>query len=458
MERCPFCPGINKCVSASGPPAEGYSGVVFIGEAPGKDEDRKGVPFVGKTGEEVNWHYLPIAGLRRDDCYFTYSIKCLPATAGAKLSLDRPKDVELLLSCASFHLEQELSQMQPKLIVPMGALACCVLDPDIQLDLHHGIPRESSWGMLFPMWHPAGGLHEPKKMLHIRNDFVRLGKYLKGKLRQPVDEYPNPYYARMDLYAMGQHFPDKSWPLACDTEVTKNGDPFCLTFSSTPGTGYLIKAGDKDLGHFQWQLDNWTGPILFHNWLFDGEVVRRMGLRFPEHLIVDTMVMAFHLGNLPQGLKALSYRLLGMKMTDFEDTVLPYSTPLCLDYLRRCNDYEWERPPEQLVRGDDGLLKLYKPQSFNTKLKRFFTDLSKNPSKSVFGAWDNWEDSHAEVEAKMGPFPGMCITHVPLEDTIYYACRDADSTLRLYSVLRKMQRMVRRKPQEHWGDYETIHA
>jgi DNA polymerase len=50
--------------------------VVFVGEAPGRDEDRYGRPFVGKTGKEFNEHYLTVAGLRRDDIYMTNTVKC----------------------------------------------------------------------------------------------------------------------------------------------------------------------------------------------------------------------------------------------------------------------------------------------------------------------------------------------------------------------------------------------
>ena len=166
----------------------------MVGEAPGKEEDRKGHPFVGKTGEELTRHYLPLAGLRREHVYITNAIKCLPNSHGGRLSLDRPKDMELLLRCSSYHLYRELEAAKPKLIIPMGAFACFSIDPSINLELQHGIPLETSWGTVFPLWHPAGGIHEPKKMLMIRNDFVRLGKYLKGKLRLPVDECSNPKY------------------------------------------------------------------------------------------------------------------------------------------------------------------------------------------------------------------------------------------------------------------------
>lgn len=457
MDRCSLCPGIHNCVSASTPECNDYTGPMFIGEAPGKMEDERQRVFIGKTGQEFNEHYLPILGLRRENVYITNAIKCLPPGPKGKLDMNRQKDVDLLLSCADHHLYPEIASISPTILVPMGAFACYALDPGINLELQHGIPLETSWGTVFPMYHPAGGIHEPKKMLLIRNDFIRLGKYLKGKLRLPVDEHPAPDYQYVNADQLLDEYincNDYTGALSCDTEVTRHKEPFCLTFTTAPGMGSLIKADDKDaLGIFQSMLDRWTGPILFHNWLFDGDVVRAMGLRFPEHLIVDTMVRCFHLGNLPQGLKALAYRLLGMKMQDFMDLVRPYSTPIALEYLRSAQQHEWPKPDEQLVRDESGKWKLYKPQSMSTKLKRFFTDYSKNPSKDVFSMWsDNWEDSHQLIESVMGPWPGLDIRHVPFDKVIHYACRDVDALIRLWPVLEHMRHQVRRKPQEHWGE------
>jgi uracil-DNA glycosylase family 4 len=453
MDRCALCPAKHNCVPPSGPED---SDVLFIGEAPGKDEDRLGQPFVGKTGEEVNRHYLPLAGLKRESCYVDNSIRCLPDRPQGRLDIHRDADRELLLSCSNNGVLRRLQVGGYKVIVVMGVLACYAIDPDINLELQHGIPLETSWGTVFPMYHPAGGLHEPKKMLMIRNDWVRLGKYLKGKLRVPSDTWPTPDYKEIgadELLTDYLECNDYTHPLACDTEVTRKRDPFCLSYSTFPGTGRLIRAEDKEaLEIFQLMLDRWEGPILFHNWMFDSQVVGKMGLQFPQSRIIDTMVRAYHLGNVPQGLKALAYRLLGMAMSDFDDVVSPYSTPLCLSYLREAVNHEWPKPEEQTVRDPQGQWKLYKPQSMSTKLKRFLTDYQKHPDKDVFQAWDNWEDDHAQIEIVCGEWPGKSIEHVPIEKTIHYACRDADATLRLWPVLQGMTRQVRRKLSEHWED------
>jgi uracil-DNA glycosylase len=452
MSRCELCPNKYSCIPPSGP---GDSNYVFVGEAPGKIEDQRKEVFVGPTGMEVDRHYLPLAGLYRGRIRMVNAISCLPDRPHHKLDINRQADIDLLLCCASHHLLPELDRTKPSLIIPMGAFACYAIDPDINLELQHGIPLKTAWGTAFPMWHPAAGMHEPKKMLAIRNDFTRLGKYIKHKLRIPEDEYPNPHYcvATPEMVVSDCRRYAEGRVMACDTEVTRTREPFCLTYSVQPGTGALIRAEDKDTLHtFQNALDHWTGLILGHNWdMFDHFVVRDMGLRFPP--VIDTMRRAFHLGNLPQGLKALCYRMLGMKMMDFDDLVTPYSTPVCLEYLRNAYNEDWPIPEHELVRDPDtGLWKLYKPQSMSTKLKRFFSDYQKNPAKNPFDAWGRWESSQAMIEAKLGPWPGLDIRHVPFDKALHYACRDADGLLRLWPILEGMVRDVRKKEQSDWGD------
>lgn len=380
------------------------------------------------------------------------SICCLPISAGGKLDASRAKDLQLLESCATHRLYPLLERMKPRVIVPLGSFACRAIVPGLDLDVQHGFPQATDWGIpAFPMDHPARGLHEPKRMLYIRTDWDRLRQFLKGTLRIPVDRYPQPDYREAinaDLKIL-----DPTLPLACDTETVRGGGPFCFTYSQRPGEGRLIRAGDAALlSGFQRRIRDWEAPILFHNWLFDWPVVEAMGLELPIHRVVDTMARVFHLGNLPQGLKALSYRELGMEMQSFEDLVSPYSTQEVLRYYRLAYAEDWERPEPQTVRDAEGKWKLYKPQSMKTKLKRFFTDYTKSPdTKSVFDMWtENWADEQAVIEEKMGPWPGMDIRHVPFEKVLFYACRDVDALIRLWPVLKQMARRVRKTTQERW--------
>lgn len=449
MKRCRLCPGIHKCLAPDGPPSD----LLLVGEAPGKQEQRAGRIFVGRSGQELDRHYLPLAGLQRWRVQIANAICCLPPGAQGKIDLKQAKDRALLECCANTHLYPLIERTRPKVLVAMGAFACHALNPDIDLELQHGFPSMSPWGIpIFPMYHPAVGLHEPKRMLLLRNDWMRLKQFLAGKLSIPADPYPKPDYVEITDPEQLEDL-DVEQPLACDTEITKAREPFCLTYSQQPGTGRLIRASRPDLlAIFQSALARWKGPVLFHNWLFDRPVTRAMGLLFPENRIVDTMVRVFHLGNLPQGLKALAYRELGMRMQDFDDLVRPHSTKLVLEYFRMAQELTWPKPTEELVRDDKGHWKVYKPQGLNTKLKRFFTDFGKNAEKDVFQTWDNWEASQRPLEDTIGPFPGLCITHAPFSQVLAYSCRDADATLRLYPILEHMRKGLRRRPQERWRE------
>src|SRR5438128_1355521 len=198
MDRCALCPAMNACIPEDGP---SNADILFIGEAPGPQEDKgakkrpPGRPFIGKTGEEVDRHYLPLAGLRREHVCFTNAIRCLPTSAGGKLDPTRAKDLALLECCAATHLYPLIERLRPKILVPLGAFACRAVVPDVGLDIGHGLPTDTRWGIpAFPMYHPALGIHEPKKMLYIRTDWHRFRSYRSGRLRVAVDDYPNPDY------------------------------------------------------------------------------------------------------------------------------------------------------------------------------------------------------------------------------------------------------------------------
>lgn len=428
---------------------------MFVGEAPGFDEDKRGVSFVGKTGKEVNEHYLPLAGLDRESCYFTNAIRCLPDRPSGRLDMNRQADIDLLMSCAHEHLYEEIAEMQPSLIVPMGAFACYAIDPNISLDLHHGMPISTVLGVdAFPMWHPSGGIHEPKKMLYIRTDWIRLGQYLNGQLQVPEDPYLNPDYAEVEDVDEIRAI-DPTRDMANDTEYSRSLGPYCLTYSQEEGTGRLIRFSRRDLiAAFQDKLDEFDANIWFHNEPYDAGVVKEGGLSYPRRLIRDTMLRTAHLANMQQGLKVLSFRELGIRMLDFEDLVKPYSTNIVLEYYLQAKLENWPKPEPKLERDDKGKWKLKQPHGMNTKLKTFFTNLAKNPKKDVFKAWENWEDSHEMIESVCGPWPGMDILHVAEADwpaVLAYACRDADATLRYKNLVSRMVEVVKTgKPQDQW--------
>lgn len=414
--------------------------------------------FVGKTGQELDQHYLPLAGLSRFRIWIGNAISCMPDRTDGKLDPKRQADLDLLNCCASANLYPLLEKHKPKLIVAMGSFACRALDPEINLEFQHGIPVKTKWGIVWPSYHPALGIYEPKKMLMLRTDWDRLRRYLKDDLYLPEDEFGEDVdYSECTTeeevheYLFGNYRRN----LACDTENRKDGTPYCFTMSHTAGTGRLIRAERADLLEaLQENIDLWQAKFLWHNWLHDWKITDAMNLQFPRKKIVDTMIRVFNLGNLPQGLKALAYRELGMQMTDFEDVVKPYSNQLVMQYFRDAQFVDWPKPEDQLVREKDGNWKVKKPHGFNQKVKSFFTSYAKSPEdKDPFAMWEkNWEAEHAMVEEKLGPFPGMCVSHAPFEKVLPYAVRDADCLGRLYPLIQHMASRVRRVDQLRWRD------
>lgn len=452
MSRCSRCPGVSTCLEPQGPDS---ATILIIGEYPGKDENRRGQILTGKVGQELDRHYLPLAGLRREQVVMAYALGCMPATNGGKLDVKKMGDAALLETCASERLHTLIETGRFSLLVPLGNLALRTVCSGVEIELSHGIPRTSQWGIpVFPMFHPGLGIHEPKKMLHIRTDWHRLRAYCKGTLRVPVDAYPTPDYREV-TDAVEIDSLDVSLPLAIDTESTRKKEPYCLTYSQRPGTGRLVRAGNSAvLERLGQRLRSWRSHLLFHNLLYDEPIVRAMGVSGHFQHYVDTMAEVYHLGNLPQGLKALAFRELGMTMEDFEDVIGPHSKKRVVDFYKAAASLEWEKPEEETrYDNETGRWKLYRPQGMATKFKRFFTDYRKNPAKDIFNMWsDNWKAYQEEIERRVGgEFPGMCITHAPFEQVLHYACRDADATLRLYlNVITPMQRRVRKFSQELW--------
>lgn len=175
--RCPRRTTHRAPVYPTGPiPAR----VMLLGEQPAREEDYKGEPFRGRTGKELDATYLPLASLPRSEVYIMNARQC----STADYSNPEPIDAD---SCMSLHLGPTLAQVQPQVLVPMGAVACS-LWPEINLNLDHGLPSIAKWGswegILFPSFHPAAGLRATGFMIPLMQDFKTLGDLLR---RLPIE-------------------------------------------------------------------------------------------------------------------------------------------------------------------------------------------------------------------------------------------------------------------------------
>lgn len=171
--RCPLCPRHRQPVFSTGPiPCP----ILLLGEAPSYQEDRDGCPFVGPTGQELNYTYLRLAGLDRDQVHIANGRFC------SEVDYENPAP-EQTQSCAWMNLGPLIAAVQPSIIVPMGAVTCSLFPEVKDLNLQHGKPVMGKWGsarfVVWPSFHPSAGIHSGGFMIPLMKDFDELGKFLR---------------------------------------------------------------------------------------------------------------------------------------------------------------------------------------------------------------------------------------------------------------------------------------
>lgn len=151
------------------------SDIVFIGEAPGKSEDRNGVPFVGAAGKFLN-EMLGGIGMKREDIYITNIVKYRPPD-------NRDPEPEEKESCNEW-LINELKIINPKLIVFLGRHSMLRFFPEEKIGAVHGnliIKDTPEFGKqaFLPLYHPAAALYNGGMRETLIKDFKKIPKALE---------------------------------------------------------------------------------------------------------------------------------------------------------------------------------------------------------------------------------------------------------------------------------------
>ncbi len=175
IRKCTRCP-LHETRTNAVPGEGGFAkGLLFIGEAPGRNEDLQGRPFVGRAGELLN-ELLDSIGLTREDVFITNVVKCRPPN-------NRDPAPEEVKACTPF-LERQIQVLRPKLIVTLGRHAWKWVCE------HFGIPYEAIsrvHGRVFttntllygritvmPLYHPAAAIYNRELLPVLREDFQKL--------------------------------------------------------------------------------------------------------------------------------------------------------------------------------------------------------------------------------------------------------------------------------------------
>lgn len=165
--RCSLCEGRTHTVFGEGDPD---ARVLIVGEAPGKNEDLQGRPFVGAAGKYLD-ELLEMAGLRREEVFIANVLKCRPPGNRDP----RPEEIE---ACAPY-LRMQTKIIQPEFIVTLGNFATkFILKTEKGITRLHGQIHQAGKFKVFPVFHPAAALYDSSKREHLENDFTTLGTLL----------------------------------------------------------------------------------------------------------------------------------------------------------------------------------------------------------------------------------------------------------------------------------------
>jgi uracil-DNA glycosylase len=202
--RCPLHETRTKAVFGAG---NADADLMFVGEAPGAEEDRQGLPFVGRAGQLLN-QLLGEIGLAREDVFIANVLKSRPPGNRDP----QPQEIE---ACRPYLFEQ-VRLIEPRVVCTLGNFATKLLSGNpAGITRVRGTPQVHELGgrgvFLLPLFHPAAALRTPSVKEALRSDFDLLPGLLAGPApgAPPADEEieegpppgpPQPSDEQMDLF------------------------------------------------------------------------------------------------------------------------------------------------------------------------------------------------------------------------------------------------------------------
>lgn len=171
--RCSLCKSRTQPVIGAGSVC---AKIMFIGEAPGRNEDLQGVPFCGRSGKILDG-LLASVGLRRQDIYIANVIKCRPPQ-------NRDPEEREIAKCSSY-LSRQIDIVNPRVICPLGRYSMKFVMHQFKLDSNidaigkiHGKVFLSGKKTVVPFYHPAVVAYNPNMKKILEEDFKVLKKYV----------------------------------------------------------------------------------------------------------------------------------------------------------------------------------------------------------------------------------------------------------------------------------------
>jgi uracil-DNA glycosylase len=183
--RCPLSRTRTNVVFGAG---DADADLLFVGEAPGANEDREGLPFVGRAGALLN-ELLAEIGFERDQVFVANVLKCRPPDNRDPT----PGEIE---ACEEY-LRRQVDLIEPRVICTLGNFATKLLRSDpAGITRVHGHPEVRVIGRravrLYPLYHPAAALYTPAMLETLRADFASIPELLELPVPEPPEEIEVP--------------------------------------------------------------------------------------------------------------------------------------------------------------------------------------------------------------------------------------------------------------------------
>ena len=198
--RCPLHASRTKVVFGSG---NADADLMFVGEAPGQQEDVQGLPFVGRAGKLLD-QLLEEVGLERGDVFITNVLKSRPPG-------NRDPQPDEIDACKPY-LQRQIELIEPKVIATLGNHATKQLSgKETGITRVHGQPQQVTYGSMsvtiFPIFHPAAALYTPAMLKVLEEDFARIPALLERESEplEPLaellaDPEPEPVAVQLGLF------------------------------------------------------------------------------------------------------------------------------------------------------------------------------------------------------------------------------------------------------------------
>lgn len=166
-ERCPLGATRTKSVFGTGSPS---AKLMFVGEAPGEQEDLSGTPFVGRAGQLLD-RYLYAVDIKREDVYIANILKCRPPKNRDPLPAEED-------ACMDW-LRGQVKLIRPKIIVCLGRIAAMrLISPDYRISQQHGQWIEKGSFLMTAVFHPAALLRDPRRKADMMEDMKKIAAKL----------------------------------------------------------------------------------------------------------------------------------------------------------------------------------------------------------------------------------------------------------------------------------------